>query len=437
MALLETLPEHIPLAPEADLLFLPEPRLKRALLQIDFDRPLDALSPARTLLAQVLEQGSAKHPSRMHLAQRQEELFGASVSFGGLRAAEKHRMRVQAGWVGERFLPADETIAVDVLGLAREVLEQPKRGQDGAPFDTAMFERERAQLARQIRSFVDDRSGYAQHRFYEALCAGEPFASPPWGTAEQVEGLSMQQLEEARVDLLQHGKILVIAVGPIDRDPLVAALRDWLGEAGPWGAQRQAPPAAVTTQPKALREVREELPIDQARFHLGFRIPVPTTSEEMEAQLMANSVLGGGIQGRLFRIVREERSLAYGISSEVLAGKGLLTIGAGIDASKAEEVRDEVLRQVEDLAKNGPNEEELAMVRAAFANGLQSIGDSAGSLARFYAREYQYDLHRSPAQRAAVLDQLGPEDVRAAAATWQPDLSFLMAAPEPSLQEQA
>ena len=122
MALLETLPEHIPLAPEADLLFLPEPRLKRALLQIDFDRPLDALSPARTLLAQVLEQGSAKHPSRMHLAQRQEELFGASVSFGGLRAAEKHRMRVQAGWVGERFLPADETIAVDVLGLAREVL---------------------------------------------------------------------------------------------------------------------------------------------------------------------------------------------------------------------------------------------------------------------------------------------------------------------------
>ena len=100
-------------------------------------------------------------------------------------------------------------------------------------------------------------------------------------------------------------------------------------------------------------------------------------------------------------------------------------------------MRDEVLRQVEDLAKNGPNEEELAMVRAAFANGLQSIGDSAGSLARFYAREYQYDLHRSPAQRAAVLDQLGPEDVRAAAATWQPDLSFLMAAPEPSLQEQA
>lgn len=437
MALLETLPEHIPLAPEADLLFLPEPRLKRALLQIDFDRPLDAASPARTLLAQVLEQGSARHPSRMHLAQRQEELFGAAVSCGGLRAAEKHRMRVQAGWVGERFLPADETIAVDVLGLARELLEEPRPGLDGAPFDATVFERERAQLARQIRSFVDDRSGYAQQRFYEALCAGEPFASPPWGTAEQVEALQMEQLEAARVDLLRHGKVLVIAVGPIDRDPLVAALRDWLGEAGPWGAQRLAPPAAVTRSPAALREVREELPIDQARFHLGFRIPVPTTSEEMEAQLMANAVLGGGIQGRLFRIVREERSLAYGISSEVLAGKGLLTIGAGIDASKAEEVRDEVLRQVEDLAKNGPNEEELAMVRAAFANGLQSIGDSAGSLARFYAREFQYELHRSPAQRAAVLDRLGPEDVRAAAATWQPDLSFLMAAPEPSLQEQS
>lgn len=437
MALLETLPEHIPLAPGADLLFLPQPRLKRALLQVDFDLPLDAHSPARTLLAQVLEQGTAKHPSRMHLAQRQEQLFGAAVNFGGLRAAEKHRMRVQAGWVGERFLPASEALAVEVVGLARELVEDPRRGADGAPFDRAMFERERAQLARQIRSFVDDRSGYAQQRFYEALCAGEPFARAPWGTAEEVEALQMEQLEAARLEMLRHGRVLVLAVGPIEREPLVAALRDWLGSEGPWGSERRTLPDVVSKEPSGLREVREELPIDQARFHLGFRIPRPTTSEEMEAQLMANSVLGGGIQGRLFRIVREERSLAYGISSEVLAGKGLLTIGAGIDASKAEEVRDEVLRQVEDLASRGPEQEELAMVRAAFANGLQSIGDSAGSLARFYAREYQYGLHRSPAQRAAVLDQLGPEDVRAAAATWKPDLSFLMAAPEPSLQEQA
>ena len=127
MALLKTLPEHIPLAPGADLLFLPEPRLKRALLQVDFDLPLDGDCAARTLLAQVLEQGSAAHPSRMHLAQRQEQLFGATVSFGGLRAAEKHRMRLQLGWVGERFLPDGETLAVDVLGLGRELLEEPRR----------------------------------------------------------------------------------------------------------------------------------------------------------------------------------------------------------------------------------------------------------------------------------------------------------------------
>lgn len=435
MALLKTLPEHIPLAPGADLLFLPEPRLKRALLQVDFDLALDEHCAARTLLGQVLDQGTAKHPSRMHLAQRQEQLFGATLGFGGLRAAEKHRMRLQLGWVGERFLPAGEELAVEVLGLGRELLEQPRRGEDGAPFAADVMERERAQLARHIRSFVDDRAGYAQQRFYEAMCEGEPFARAPWGTVEQVEALCAEDLEQARLNILKHGRVLILAVGPIDRDPLVDALRAWLGEGGAWAGERQEPADAVTRTPGDLREVREERPIDQARFHLGFRVDRPTTSEEMESLMLASAVLGGGIQGRLFRIVREERSLAYGIGSEVLAGKGLLTVGAGIDSSKADEVRDEVLAQVADLAENGPSEEEIAMCKASFFNGLQSIGDSAGTLARFYAREYQYGLHRSPAMRAEVLESLGPQDVQRAAQSWKADTAFLMAAPQASMVE--
>ncbi|MAW59933.1 MAG: hypothetical protein CMJ94_03740 [Planctomycetes bacterium] len=436
MALLETLPEHIPLAPGVDLLFLPEPRLKRALLQLDFDLPLDAGCAARSLLAQLLEQGTAAHPTRMHLAQRQEELYGATARVGGLRAAEKHRMRLQAGWVGERFLPEGEGVAVQVLELARELLEQPRRGADGAAFDAEVFQRERAQLARHIRSFVDDRAGYAQQRFYEAMCAGEPFARAPWGTAEEVEALDPDTVEQARLEILKHGRVLIVAVGPIDRDPLLAALRDWLGEGGAWGTKRPELPPSVVGQPAALREVREEMPVDQARFHLGFRCPVPQGSEEMEALLLANSVLGGGIQGRLFRVVREERSLAYGIGSEVLAGKGLLTVSAGIDARKAGEVRDEVLHQVADLAAHGPNAEELEMAKASFRNGLQAIGDSAGGIARFYAREYQFGLHRSPAQRAAVLEALGPDQIQAAAQRWVADTAFLMAAPQAELAEQ-
>ncbi|MCH2102176.1 MAG: insulinase family protein [Planctomycetes bacterium] len=433
MALLKMLPEHIPLAPGVDLLFLPEPRLKRALLQVDFDLPLDEGCAARTLLAQVLEQGTAAHPSRMHLAQRQEGLFGATVGFGGLRAAERHRMRLQLGWVGERFLPAGEQVAVEVLGLGRELLERPRRGSGGAPFDETVLERERAQLARHIRSFVDDRAGYAEQRFYEAMCSGEPFARAPWGTVEEVEALTAADLEAVREAILQRGRVLILAVGPVERGSLVEALQAWFGKEGGWVGERAELPEATTRMPEALREVREELPIDQARFHLGFRVARPTNSVEMESLLLASSVLGGGIQGRLFRIVREERSLAYGIGSDVLAGKGLLTVGAGIDASKADEVCEEVLRQVTDLAENGPTEEEISMCKASFLNGLQSIADSAGTLARFYAREFQFGLHRSPADRAAVLESLGPQDVQRAAKSWKADTVFLMADPKASI----
>lgn len=436
MPVLETLPEHIRIADGVDLLFLAEPRFKRALVQLDFDLPLDEGNAARTLLAQVLEQGSAAHPTRMHLAQRQEELYGATVSVGGMRAAERHRMRAQLAWVGDRFLPAGQSIAAEVLGLARELLEDPRRGEDGEAFSEEVVRREREQLARHIRSFVDDRAGYAQERFYAAMCAGEPFARAPWGTAEEVEALDADALEAARQRVLGASKILITAVGPLERESVLEPLRAWLGADGAWSGPRMEPSIPSPRTPETLREVREELPIDQARFHLGFRVPRPVDSHAMESLLLANSVLGGGIQGRLFRIVREERSLAYGISSGVLAGKGLLTVSAGIDAACAEDVRDEVLRQVEDLATKGPQEEELAMAKAQFFNGLRSLGDAGGSLANFHAREFQFGLRRTPAERRAMIEQLGPEDVRAAAAQWLPDLSFLMCAPQAELQEQ-
>lgn len=434
MGLFDSLPERVELADGVDLLYLAEPRFKRALVQLDFDVALDAGAGARTLLAQVLEQGSERFPSRMHLAQEQERLYGAAVSIGGLRAAEKHRMRLRASWVGERFLPAGEPVAAQTLELTRELLENPVRGDQGEPFPTKVVERERDQLARHIRSFVDDRAGYAQQRFYETMCAGEPFAQAPWGRAEEVERLTASELEMQRQRLLREARVLILAVGPIERASLVETLQSWFSDLQGEGSERPPLPAAVFKQPTELREHREELPVDQARFHLGFRVPVPTESVEMEALLLANSVLGGGIQGRLFRIVREERSLAYGISSEVLAGKGLLTVGAGIDASKAEEVRDEVLRQARLLAESGPTEEELAMAKAAFANGLRSLGDGAASLARFFQREEQFGLRRTPAERARVVESLTAEQLQQAAAQWVPDTSFLLAAPEPALQ---
>lgn len=429
MALLDRPPLVLQPAPALELLALPEPRFKRAQLVLHFDRPLDdGRAPARSLLAEVLEQGTRRHPNQMELSRAEEDLYAASVSLDSDRQADAHRLRLALSWVGERFLPPGAQVADGSLRLGRELLEEPCRGAGGAPFPDATLARERAQLARRIRSLPDERDAYARERFLALLCPDEPYGTPPWGSAEAIEGLDGAALEAARRDLLEHAAVSAVLVGPVDPEPVAALLADWFGAGGSLaGAPREALSAPSFRLPARLREECERLELDQARFRLGFRFVPPREPLACEAHALASSILGGGVHGRLFRIVREERSLCYGIGSTLRTRKGILGVSAGIDAGSYEAVRDEVMRQVAILAAGGWTEDEERAARANHLNRLDALADAPGALAWFFERERLLGFRRTPAGRAADLARVGRDDIAAAAASWQPSLVYLLA----------
>lgn len=409
-------------APEVEVLVHPEARFKRLHLELALDRPLDGRRAARTLLLEVLQQGSRDFPSQLALARRLQELWGAEMELEAGRIAECHRSTLHLSAVGERFLPPGEEVLPGLLDLVRSVLERPARGAGGSPFREEVVERERGLLLRRIRNLPDDRASWASERFLHHLCRDEPYGRPPWGTEEEVAALGAGDLEEARRDLLEHGSLLVVAAGPVQPERLQDLLEPPPGGAG----AREAPPEPVLRRPEELREVQESLPVDQARFHFGFRFPPPADGPGWEALSLACSILGGGAHGRLFRIVREERSLAYGIYSVLHSRKGILAVEAGIDASRREEVRDEVLRQVRALAAGEFSAEELETARAHLLDGLRSLAEHPVSVARFWIRERQLGLQRTPAERARQLLETGPEAVAEAASRWLPDLVYLL-----------
>jgi len=422
MALLQSLPEPRIIAPGVTLLFHPDKRFKRCLVQMHLDRPLDKLAPARTLWAQVAGQGTQALPTRRLLSRRSEHLYGAGFYLGGQRLADSHRMTLELNWVADRFLPAGTSLAAEVLNLGHALLTDPLR--DGKePFSAATVSREKAQLLREIKAMEDDRDSYAEERFLSQLCAGEPMGLAPWGNLESVAGLGGSQLETARQDLIQNATVTMVAVGPIQVEVLVDFLESHWGSSN----SRQSLQSPSRPQPKALREIHDPLPVDQAKFHFGFRFQPPTDAQGMEELGLANLVLGGGIQGRLFKIIREQRSLAYGIGSRLRSWKGILSVSAGIDASAYAEVRDEVLAQIKDLAAGGAQEEELEMARAAVRDSLQGLSDAPGSLASYIGREHLLGLGRAPADRYAGLEKVVPSQIAEVASAWQPDLAYLLA----------
>jgi predicted Zn-dependent peptidase len=302
------------------------------------------------------------------------------------------------------------------------MLENPRRGADGSPFDLDVVDRERTLLMQRLAERKDDRPSYAEERFIRLMCEGEPYGLQSWDSEEAVAALTAEDLEAARKDLLARARITAVVVGPCDPDVISAWLADVFGDRKDIAVL----PEVGRPVPGEVREVREQLEMDQAQFHYGFRYQEPADKRAYEALGFACSVLGGGSHGRLFRVVREEKSLAYGIYAMQRARKGLVTVAAGIDASAAEEVRAEVDKQLKDLQENGPTAEEMEMVLVNRLDRLRGLSDSGYELATYFVREHSLGLNRSPADRAALLQDLKPQEIAEAARALIPDMVYLL-----------
>ena len=427
MSFLQTIPEFHSPANGVTLLGITDQRFKRGVVQILFELPLDASRAARSLLLDVLEQGSAQFPDQTSLARESQNLFGASCELYTERSCESHIVGIQMSCLGEQFLPSGEEVLVPILDLATGILFEPLRGQGaGELFETKYLERERKNLLDMLDERKDDRGEYASERFKSVMCADEEYGKLSWESSEAVAAVTAQQLEDARLEIIQRAEVTIICSGSANVDKV----KHWAAQR--FDMQRDVIALAEPSIkfPSALRHVNEHLEMEQAKLHIGLRLHLPQEIAGREALIAACSILGGGSHGRLFQKVREEKSLAYGIYSQMHGRKHILSVSAGIDASSAAEVEAEVFRQIDLLATEGPTAHEMELSQANRLNGLAALADSPGAMASFYHGNHVLGLNATPAIRAEACQRLTAEQIQQAATGWQPDLVYLLSAAE-------
>ncbi|MBX3225255.1 MAG: insulinase family protein [Labilithrix sp.] len=107
-------------------------------------------------------------------------------------------------------------------------------------------------------------------------------------------------------------------------------------------------------------------------------------AERWAAVRVANQVLGGGVASRLFTDVREQRSLAYRTSAQVLEvthGEQPLVLYAGTESSKTAEALRGLLENVERMRTSPPSAQETETARRylsdIFAIRMETIGSIA------------------------------------------------------------
>ena len=243
---------------------------------------------------------------------------------------------------------AGVTAAVDVLADA--VMNSTLPAEE--------YAKEQEVIRREFAMGFDDPDRMAGQLLFATAYSRHPYRLPVIGLLDVFNQLT-------RDDVLRYYKaryvpnnITFIIVGDVDAEEL----HRQIGELFKPYPAKSLKPVFIPDEPQQLgrREVHEEFATELTRLSLAWHIPA-VTHPDVPALDLLSTILGSGRSSRLYRRVREEAGLAFGISAfSYTAGQpGIFGVDATAEPDKREAAQDLILQIVEETKQARVNAEEL------------------------------------------------------------------------------
>ena len=288
--------------------------------------------------------------------------------------------------------------------------------------DEVDFSMERGVILDELAMGEDSPTDTVHDTFQLAVHGDRPIGRPVGGTPEAIR-------EVERADVWEHyqahygpSSLIVAAAGNVDHESVCERVQAAL-EGSPWDARSAASPRprrSTTVTPIADhdKDITRRRDVTQAHVIIGCE-GLAATDPAGPTMSVLLSVLGGSMSSRLFQEVREKRGLAYTTYAFDVAYSDTGTFGmyAGCSPDKVGEVETIMRAQLEDLAADGPTEEEMTRVRGQVRGGVVlGLEDNWSRMMRL-GRSEIIGRYRPIDESLAEFDAVEAADVRALAAS--------------------
>jgi predicted Zn-dependent peptidase len=291
------------------------------------------------------------------------------------------------------------------------------------------IESERSVIVEEIRSYLDDPSEHVHTMFDLAMFGDTPLGREIAGSVESVLALPAENLRAFWSGAYRPGNVVVAAAGDISHAEVVALAERAFG----YGAADRPRFDPAPPLPAGERVLVARRDTTQAQICLG--IPgLPRDDPGAWTLEVLNAILGDGMSSRLFQSVREDRGLAYDVSSYVVdyADAGALVVAAGVDPERIRPAVAAILDELVRLRDETVPADELARSKAYLAGRLELRMEETRHLASWFGgQEALHDKVLTLDQALAELGAVTVEGIRGLAERLVENDSLRMAAVVP------
>ena len=334
---------------------------------------------ANALIPSVLLRGSERCPDIASISAKLDELYGASIGTLVRKKGEVQLVGFYCDYVQDEYV--DEPVFAPVMAFLAELLLNP-RLENGA-FPEAVVDSEKLNLENAMLSRINDKRTYAASQLIRTMCAGQPYGIPRIGEPEDLKNITAKSLYAHYWDLLATSRVELFYMGSLSPEAVTKVLQAALAELP---RAEVFVPVGTTPAPQArpVQEKTERLDVTQGKLSLGFFTDITANDPRYPALVLAATVFGGGATSKLFTNVREKMSLCYYASASFEKFKGVLSVSSGVEFSKLETAKTEILRQLEACKAGDITDDELESARGYLVSDLKIAMDSPGRLDDYY-----------------------------------------------------
>lgn len=325
----------------------------------------------RNILSDILLQSTKEYKTRRDLTIKSEDLYAADIYTANQRVGNYIMTSFILQTLNDKY--TEENNFEESIKFLHEIIFNPDVEEERFKEDKLELVKSNATLA--LNSIKEDAANYSLIRMSEAYDKTSPISYRMTGYLEDLDKITEENLYEYYERMLDNDYVDIFILGDINEKELLPIIKKYFKFKKV--KKRKAEYYLPNKKPRKRRLfAKETTKSSQSKLAIACPISKMTDYEKNYSLLLANIILGGTGDSKLFKEVREENSLCYTIRSNYNRLDNLMVINAGIDNVNFDKAVELITKNVQDMKKGKFTDSDINVAKEFYKTSAESLMES-------------------------------------------------------------